>query len=129
MEKIDDAKKIVQGRIKSEPVLSAGKNGVKAKAGKYFRRIIYLTSIAGLGLFVNSCVGGYGYVNTEPAYVEYERPARPSELHVWVDGDYSYNRQSHNYVQRQGSWVRPNQGQVYVTGSWQTSSRGKYWAP
>lgn len=91
-----------------------------------FKKLIYLTSLAGIGLFLNSCTAGY--VATEPSYVEYSRPQRPSELHIWVDGDWSFNRQTHSYVQQNGYWAAPNPGRVYVSGKWQTTPKGKYWS-
>jgi len=93
---------------------------------KVFKKLIYLTSLAGIGLFLTSCASGY--VATEPSYVEYSRPQRPSELHIWIDGDWTFNRQTHSYVQQNGYWAAPNQGRVYISGQWQTSPRGKYWS-
>lgn len=89
------------------------------------KKLIYLTSLVGLGLFVNSC--SLGYVATEPVYVESVRPPRPSNLHIWIDGDYVYNRQSRAYVRNAGYWERPSQNRTYVTGRWQSNQHGKYW--
>jgi len=99
-------------------------NAMKNKG--VFRKLAYITSLAGIGFFLNSCATGY--VATEPSYVEYSRPQRPSELHIWVNGDWAFNRQTHAYVQRNGYWASPNQRRVYVTGQWQTTPRGKYWS-
>jgi hypothetical protein len=90
------------------------------------KRIVLVTFIAGTALFLNGCMAGY--VATEPVYVEYARPQRPSELHVWIDGDWRYNSQSHGYIQRSGYWERPRQNQSYVSGHWQTNPRGKSWS-
>jgi hypothetical protein len=96
------------------------------KKGEQFRKIIFIASLAGLSLLVNSCVAGY--VTTEPAYVEYSRPPRPSSMHIWIDGDYAWNNQTHVYVQRAGYWEQPRQNQVYVTGHWQSGPKGKSWS-
>ena len=95
------------------------------KKGKQFRKIIFIGSLAVMGFCVNSCVAGY--VETEPAYVEYSRPPRPSSMHIWIDGDYAWNNQTHVYVQRAGYWEQPRQGQVFVTGHWQSGPKGKSW--
>jgi hypothetical protein len=127
MKKNEDLKKEVQEAIISEPLLNTSETGAMSRAGKHFRKIIYIGSLAGMGLFLNSCVAGF--VGTEPVYVEYSRPARPSNLHVWIDGDWAWNNQTHVYVQRSGHWQKPYQGQTYVTGYWQTGPKGKSWAP
>jgi len=103
-----------------------------AKAGNItlvryrIKRIIFLTSLAGIGLLFNACTAGY--VATEPSYVEYSRPERPSEYHIWIDGDWVFNNQTHAYVQRNGYWERPVQGRTYVSGQWQSTPKGKYWS-
>lgn len=100
--------------------------GFLSKTGKHIRKVIFIGSLAGIGLFLNSCMAGY--IATEPAYSEYSRPQRPSELHVWIDGDWVYNRSTRVYVQRSGYWQQPRQGRVYVSGQWQSTPRGKYWS-
>jgi len=92
------------------------------------KKFIFLISFAGVLLLLNSC-STTGYVATEPAYVEYTRPAPPSNIHVWVDGDWIYNRQTHVYVRQNGYWQKPNHGRTYVSGHWQVGPRGRSWAP
>jgi hypothetical protein len=112
-------------RIKWIQRINSNEPGLAANIGKHLRKIIYISSIAGTALVFSGCATGY--VVTEPSYVEYSRPQRPSDLHIWVNGDWVFNRQSHAYVQRNGYWASPNQGRVYVTGQWQTTPKGKYW--
>ncbi len=111
--------------INYTPLSSTTKAGFISKIGKHMRKVIYIGSLAGIGLFLNSCMGGY--VATEPSYVEYSRPQRPSELHVWIDGDWVYNQSSHAYVQRNGYWTKPQQNHVYIKGSWESTPKGKHW--
>jgi hypothetical protein len=115
----------VPNSIEPEPHLSVTKTGIATKIGKNLKTFIYIAGLAGIGIFMNSCVAGY--VPTEPTYVQNVRPAQPSNLHIWIDGDWVYNRQSRNYVQNTGYWERPRQNQVYVSGRWQSGSHGKYW--
>ncbi len=127
MEKYENSEKKVQYPIKSELSLNSSETGVIGRISRNLKGIIYFTCLTGIGLFLNSCVGGY--VATEPAYVEYSRPARPSSLYVWIDGDYAWNNQTHVYVQRAGYWEKPRPNQTYVSGHWQASAKGKTWAP
>ena len=121
-----DLKNDVQDSIKSKLLLNSSETGLISRAGVNFKKIIYIASLAGMGLFLNSCL--VGYVATEPAYVEYSRPPRPNNLYIWVDGDWAWSNQSHAYVQRTGYWEKPRQNQTFVTGHWQTTAKGKSWS-
>lgn len=90
------------------------------------KKIIYLVILAAGSMLLNSCLAGY--VATEPSYVEYARPERPSTSYIWIEGDYGWNNQSHAYVQRNGYWDKPRQGQSYQAGHWQSTPKGKSWA-
>jgi hypothetical protein len=128
MKKNEGLEKDIQGTIKSEPLLNAADSKVNGKVRGYLKKIIYLTGLAGLlgiGLFLNSCMGGY--VATEPSYMSYNRPQQPGNLYIWIDGNWSWNNQSHGYVQKTGYWTKPRQNQTYVSGYWQASPRGKSW--
>jgi hypothetical protein len=99
---------------------------VASKVGKRLKKFMYITGLAGITLCFNACVPGY--IATEPSYVEYTRPQQPSPLHIWIDGDWLFNRQSHTYVQKVGYWEKPNQRRTYVSGHWQKTPRGNYWS-
>ena len=122
-----DLENDVQDSIKSKMLLNSSETGIIAKVGENIKKMIYITSLAGMGLFLNSCLAGY--VLSEPVYVEYARPPRPTNLHIWIDGDWAYNNQTHVYLQKTGYWQKPNQGQTYVTGYWKSTPKGKAWAP
>ena len=92
------------------------------------KKIILLISLAGILLVLNSCTAT-GSVATEPGYVEYARPARPSDMHIWIDGDWLWNGQNNRYVQGKGSWQRPVRGRHYVKGNWEVTSKGHRWNP
>jgi hypothetical protein len=98
----------------------------ESSVGKYMKIFSYMVLLIGVAIVFNSCLGGY--VASEPSYVEYDRPQRPSESHIWIDGDWNWNNQTHLYVQKAGYWDRPRQGQSYVAGSWQSTARGKSWS-
>ncbi|MFA5329557.1 MAG: hypothetical protein WC384_17320 [Prolixibacteraceae bacterium] len=126
MKKENVLSKDFQKTLKCDSFLSTPEAGFVSKTSKHIRKIIFIGSLAGIGLFLNSCMAGY--VATEPTYSEYSRPQRPSDLHVWIDGDWVYNRSTRVYVQRSGYWQQPQQGRVYVSGHWKSTPRGKYWS-
>jgi hypothetical protein len=116
----------VQNAKQNQSLLIVAKASTISKVGGNLKRIIIVTSLAGIGFFFTGCTAGY--VATEPSYVEYSRPQRPSDLHIWIDGDWVFNTQTHAYVQRNGYWEKPVQGRTYISGSWQSTPRGKYWS-
>jgi hypothetical protein len=69
------------------------------------------------------------YVRTQPTYEEGFRPPRPGNNHVWVDGNWIYNRPSRAYNHSNGFWAVPNRGRKYQSGQWRNNSRGFYWTP
>lgn len=109
-----------------KPFLKNREKGVYARIGKYMKTFLYFIVLAGITIVFTSCVGGY--VASEPSYGYYERPARPSESHIWISGDWGWNSHSRAYVQKTGYWDRPRPGQVYVEGSWRTTPQGKSWS-
>ena len=123
MKNIELLEKDAHVENKRKPFLTS----ITAKSGKQIKRVIYLSSLIGIGLLFNSC--SLGYVATEPAYVEVSRPARPSNLHIWIDGDWVFSRQTQNYERRPGYWEQPRQNRTYIAGYWQAGPRGKNWVP
>jgi len=109
------------GQLSIEP-----RKGLYSEAGKNLRRFIFLACIAGTAIAFTGCFAGH--VAREPVYVQYQRPSRPSTVHVWIDDDWAWSRQSHAYLQRAGYWERPRQNQVYVSGDWRSTPKGKAWS-
>jgi hypothetical protein len=126
MKNSDDLQKNVPDIITSIPLSEVVEIGVKGKVGKYLKKFIYLSGVVGMTLCLNACVPGY--IATTPEYVVNDRPPQPSTFHVWVDGNWLFNRQSHSYVQKVGYWQKPHQNRTYVSGHWQTTPRGNYWS-
>jgi hypothetical protein len=89
------------------------------------KNYIILIGLVGMGLSFQAC--SPGYVGVEPTYIDGPRPARPSERHIWVDGDWNWNRRTHVYARREGNWAVPNQGRTYQSGRWESSPKGHYW--
>jgi hypothetical protein len=126
MEKKDCMQKQIHHTFRDEPSMNIADRSVIRKSAGSLRKMFFIASLAGAGLLFAGCVG-YGYVDTEPAYGVSYRSPQPSSTHIWIDGGWGWNNQSHGYVQRAGYWDRPRQNQTYVTGTWQSSPKGKYW--
>lgn len=91
------------------------------------KKFIFLSGLMVMALFFNNC--GPSYVSAEPTYIEEARPPRPTNTHIWVDGNWVWNRNAHTYVRRNGYWVVPNRGRAFVPGHWAVKRRGHYWVP
>lgn len=91
------------------------------------KKFVYLISLVGLLTFFNSC--SVGYVSEEPIYREGPRPQRPSESHIWIEGNWYWNNQSRSYNRRDGYWARPDRGRTYESGHWIRTERGYRWVP
>jgi hypothetical protein len=69
------------------------------------------------------------YVRIQPTYAEEFRSPCPSNNHVWVDGNWRYNRPIKAYTRGNGYWLLPNVNRKYESGQWRNNSRGFYWTP
>ena len=76
------------------------------------KKLIFLSGLMVMALFFSNC--GPSYVSAEPTYIENARPPRPTNTHIWVDGNWVWNRRAHTYVHRNGYWVVPNRGRTYI---------------
>jgi hypothetical protein len=125
MKKNEELQNDIHLALIHKPFFNNRETGIYARIGKYMKTFLYLILFTGVGFVFTSCVGGY--VATEPSYGYYERPARPSEAHIWISGDWGWNNHSHVYVQKAGYWDKPRQGQTYQEGYWQSTPNGKTW--
>jgi hypothetical protein len=76
------------------------------------KKTMYLLVMMLAVISFSSC--GPAYVSIEPAYVEYERPMRPSINHIWIEGNWIWSNQTRN-------------GRTYQQGHWKQGPRGKTW--
>jgi hypothetical protein len=90
------------------------------------KKFIFLISLTGL-LSLNSC--SVGYVSEQPNYLEGNRPQRPSESHIWIEGNWYWNNRTHSYYHGGGNWIMPNQGRTYEPGHWRKTRQGYRWVP
>lgn len=127
MKENEFSKENVQVIVNLEQRTDEAKQSFISKGSERLKMFICLIGLVGVALFFNSCT--VGYVAAEPEYVVYERPVQPSNLHVWIEGDWRYNYQTHVYTQRRGHWEQPSHNHVYINGYWQNNPRGKSWKP
>jgi len=126
MKENEKLKNDIHKATEKEPLLNATEPGHQIKINKYLKGLIYLTFVTGIALLFNSCMGGY--VAIEPAYMEYSRPQQPSNVAIWIEGDWTWNSRTHVYVQNRGYWTNPRQGRTYQSGYWKSTPRGKSWS-
>ncbi len=93
---------------------------------KTIKKLLVPFILSTLALFFGACATEY--VATEPTYTVVERPVRPGVTHVWVNGDWMWNRRSNSYVYREGYWMVPRQGRTFIPGKWRRNQRGHYWS-
>jgi len=126
MRKNEVLEKDIQNAFNRKPLLNAAETGVNEKTGNHLRKLLHIASLAVVVLFFNACMTGY--VATEPAYIVYARPPQPSNVHIWIDGNWNWNSQSQIYVQKAGYWESPRHGQTYMSGYWKVTPQGKAWS-
>lgn len=85
-----------------------------------------LFGVIAFNLLLSSCLPAY--VVTQPSHQEGFRPPQPSPFHVWVDGNWFYQRRSKTYMRTNGYWSRPSRGRTYHAGHWQSNKRGYRWS-
>lgn len=111
--------------LNCDPLPNSEENRGTSNFRNNLKKLFYVSSLACAALFINSCVAGY--VATEPSYIVISRPPQPTNLHIWIDGGWRWNSQSHAYIQTSGYWQKPRPSQTFVSGHWQSSPQGKYW--
>ncbi len=89
------------------------------------KKLIFLISLIALTTLFNACKPAY--VSVRPTYIETIRPFRPSNDHIWVDGNWVWNKNARIYNHNNGYWIKPNRGCTYAPGQWKTSRRGDHW--
>jgi hypothetical protein len=94
---------------------------------KYLRKLTLFAGVSAILIGFSGCFTT-GYVTTEPAYVQYSRPAQPSTSHIWVGDGWGYNRSSRAYVQKNGYWKKPIvKSRTYQSGQWKSTPKGHSW--
>lgn len=89
------------------------------------KKIIPMIGLCAFTMLFYACAPAY--VTKEPTYFERERPLRPSPLHIWIDGDWKWNKSSHGYIHNNGYWAPPQRKKTFVPGYWARGKRGSYW--
>jgi hypothetical protein len=121
----ENTQKDVLNGFKPDSSRNATPTSFSNKFGSSLKKIVFLSSLAGAALLFNGCSAGY--VASEPSYMQYDRPARPNEYAIWIDGDWNWSSRSQQYYQKNGYWDNPRHGQTYMSGYWQSTPKGKTW--
>lgn len=89
------------------------------------KKFIFLISLVGILPFFMACSAGY--VTEEPVYQTYNRPQRPSNDYIWIDGGWNWNSRTNSYIQINGNWEKNNQGRKHKQGHWERNEHGSRW--
>ncbi|MBP6757638.1 MAG: YXWGXW repeat-containing protein [Flavobacterium sp.] len=89
------------------------------------KKIIFLVSLVAIVSVFSAC--SVGYVTEEPVYQVYNRPQRPGNNYIWIEGGWSWNSRTNTYVQNNGRWVREDQGRRHKQGHWEKNQNGSRW--
>lgn len=89
------------------------------------KKFIFLFSLVAMVSVFSAC--SVGYVTEEPVYQEYNRPQRPSNNYIWIEGGWSWNSRTNTYIQNNGRWVREDQGRRHKQGHWEKNQHGSRW--
>ncbi len=88
-------------------------NKLQANALSSLKKICFLLIFAGTAAVFNSCE--VGWVATEPSYNnEIERPVRPGNDYIWIEGDWRWDHGRNHYEREPGYWARPRPMFSYV---------------
>ena len=91
------------------------------------KKTFFLLSMITVLSCFSSCSAGY--VSEEPTYVEISRPARPSESHIWIEGDWIWNSRKQNYERNNSYWSLRKRDKNYNKGYWRKGRNGYRWIP
>jgi hypothetical protein len=122
----ENFQKDVLAGLNLDPELNASPSYSSSKFIRNLKRFGYLICLVLIMFAFNKCAAGY--ISSEPDYVQYDRPVRPNNISIWIDGDWSWSNHSHGYVQKPGYWENPRHGKSYVSGRWQSTPKGKSWS-
>lgn len=89
------------------------------------KKFIFLASMVGMLSLFNSC--SVGYVTEEPVYHTYNRPERPSNDYIWIEGGWNWNSGTNSYTQVNGTWERHDNGRKHKQGHWERNEHGSRW--
>ena len=89
------------------------------------KQLFQIAVVLYLLTFFNACAPGY--VSSIPPERNYDRPTRPSTSHVWIDGNWIYQRRAKSYYRNNGSWQTPRRNRTYQQGSWKSNNQGYRW--
>ena len=58
-----------------------------------------------------------------------QKPPRPSNDHVWIDGEWTWNDKTSTYEWERGGWTKAEAGKTYKPGYWRKVEDGWEYVP
>ena len=89
---------------------------------------LFLTLALSIGIFTLTDLSAQIFVRIRPiAPVVIVKPPLPSPRHIWIDGEWRWNKKRGEYVWREGFWIEPKPGRMWVPGFWEDGPGGSRW--
>ena len=91
------------------------------------KKILFILFIAlSCGVYSSNSYAQEIVVGVRPPIPHYERIARPSPRHVWIDEEWEPRGGAYVFVG--GHWAEPPQpGWIWIQGHWRETPRGQVW--
>ena len=88
---------------------------------------IIITFIIAISLLFANEMSAQIFVRVRPIAPLIVRPAIPSPRHVWIEGEWDWDRRRGEYVYRQGYWMEPRPSREWVPEFWEDGRDGSRW--
>ena len=88
-----------------------------------------ISIVFALSIFATNDLSAQFFVRIRPIAPVVVVPPIPSPRHVWIPGEWRWNRRRGEYIWRQGFYAVPKPGRVWIEGRWVEGPEGSRWEP
>ena len=99
------------------------------KKRKGFMKTFFSTIALIFCLGIANNVSAQFFVRIRPIAPVIIAPPIPSPRHIWIPGEWRWNKRRGEYVWREGHWLVPKPGREWIPGFWEDGRDGSRWIP